>query len=273
MGFQEVYGGRVSARRWFVWVAVALLGACSGVEQTDGTPVAPPDVSRVPDAVPRLEPLSRYGNPPSYMVNGKRYHTLSSSQGYRERGIASWYGTKFHGRRTSTQEVYDMYAMSAAHKSLPLPAYARVTNLANGHSVVVRVNDRGPFHNNRIIDLSYAAAARLGLLAQGTGLVEVETIDARPSADRAPVARPPVVAGTPELYLQVGAFADRGNAERMKARIDSVGDAPVLISEGNTGPGTIYRVRLGPLTSVEKADLLVNRLAALGVAEAHVVVE
>ncbi len=261
-----------NSARWFVWLAVLVLGACSGVEQMDGAPVAPPDVSSVPDAVPRQEPLSRYGNPPSYVVNGKRYRTLSSSRGYRERGIASWYGTKFHGRRTSTQEVYDMYAMSAAHKSLPLPTYVRVTNLANGRSVVVRVNDRGPFHNNRIIDLSYAAAARLGLLARGTGLVEVEAIDARASADPLPAPRP-ASAGNAELYLQVGAFADRGNAERMKARIDSVAHAPAMISKSVNGEGTIYRVRLGPLASAEKADMLVDRLAQLGVVETHVVVE
>lgn len=165
-----------------------------------------------------------------------------------------------------------MYAMSAAHKSLPLPTYVRVTNLANGRSVVVRVNDRGPFHNNRIIDLSYAAAARLGLLARGTGLVEVEAIDATASVDPLPAPRP-ALAGNPELYLQVGAFADRGNAERMKARIGSVGHAPVTISESANGAGTIYRVRLGPLASVENADMLVDRLAQLGVAETHVVVE
>ena len=135
MSFQRWRRGGI----WCSWAAIALLGGCSTVDQTDGAPAAPPDVSGIPDAVPRLEPLSRYGNPPSYVVNGKRYYTLASSHGYRERGIASWYGTKFHGRRTSTQEVYDMYAMSAAHKSLPLPTYARVTNLTNGRAVVVRV--------------------------------------------------------------------------------------------------------------------------------------
>ncbi len=262
----------IVARSWLVWGAIALLAGCSGVEQSDGAPVAPPDLSGIPDAVPRQERPSRYGNPPSYVVNGKRYYTLSSSHGYRERGIASWYGTKFHGRRTSTQEVYDMYAMSAAHKSLPLPTYARVTNLENGRSVVVRINDRGPFHHNRIIDLSYAAAGKLGLLARGTGLVEVEAINAGRQADKAPSSRP-AVAGRAELYLQVGAFSDRGNAERMKARMGSFGDTPVLISEVAGGPSTIYRVRLGPLASVEKADSLVDQLAQLGVAETHVVIE
>ncbi len=265
--------GRGARRACWVGAAVALLGGCSGVEHTDdGAPAAPLDVSAVPDAVPRSEPPSRYGNPPSYVVNGKRYRTLSSSRGYRERGIASWYGTKFHGRRTSTQEVYDMYAMTAAHKRLPLPTYARVTNLANGRSVVVRINDRGPFHHHRIIDLSYAAAAKLGLLAKGTGLVEVEAIEPG-RFDKSEPAPRSVIAGSPELYLQVGAFSDRSNAERMKARMDAVDGTPALISEAVKGSGTIYRVRLGPLASVEKADLLVERLARLGVADSHVVVE
>ena len=165
-----------------------------------------------------------------------------------------------------------MYAMTAAHKSLPLPSYVRVMNLNNGRSVVVRVNDRGPFHDNRIIDLSYAAAAKLGLLARGTGLVEVEAIDAS-HLDRLEPAPRPAIAGSPELYLQVGAFSDRGNAERMKARLVSVHDAPASISAGATGAVTSYRVRLGPLDRVEKADSLVEQLARLGVADTHVVVE
>ena len=131
----------------------------------------------VPDAVPRIEPRARYGNPPFYDVFGKRYYVLSSSVGYWERGVASWYGPGFHKVRTSIGEPYDMYAMTAAHKTLPLPAYVRVTNLQNGRSVVVRVNDRGPFVGNRIIDLSYTAAAKLDMLRNGTAMVDVRTID------------------------------------------------------------------------------------------------
>ena len=154
------------------------LGACTSgswqqnsrySQAQDTAPAQHIDVSSVKDAVPRPEPYSRYGNPPSYVVLGKRYHTLGSSDNYRERGIASWYGTKFHGHRTSSGESYDMYKMSAAHKSLPLPTYARVTNLGNGKSVIVKINDRGPFHENRLIDLSYAAASRLDILGKGTG--------------------------------------------------------------------------------------------------------
>ena len=140
-------------------------------------PVAAPPT--IPDAVPKVEPLSRYGNPPYYEVFGKRYYVLSSSVDYLERGVASWYGPGFHEVRTSSGETYDMYAMTAAHKTLPLPAYVRVTNLENGRSVVVRVNDRGPFVGNRIIDLSYTAAARLDMLRNGTAMVEVRGIDPR----------------------------------------------------------------------------------------------
>jgi rare lipoprotein A len=154
-------------------------------------PAAPlPEANSVPDAVPRVEARSRYGNPPFYQVFGKRYYVLSSNVGYVERGVASWYGPGFHKIRTSNGESYDMYAMTAAHKTLPLPAYVRVTNLQNGRSVVVRVNDRGPFVGNRIIDLSYTAAAKLDMVRNGTAFVEVRSID--PSA----AATAPLTAST-----------------------------------------------------------------------------
>jgi len=143
-------------------------------------PVAPapnvPDLSSVRDAVPRMEPRSASGNPPFYEVAGHRYMVLASADGYVERGVASWYGTQFHGLRTATGEPYDMFAMTAAHKTLPLPCYARITNLSNGRSVVVRINDRGPFVANRIIDLSYTAASRLDMIRNGTAFVQVETL-------------------------------------------------------------------------------------------------
>ncbi|HEY0802323.1 MAG TPA: septal ring lytic transglycosylase RlpA family protein, partial [Steroidobacteraceae bacterium] len=138
----------------------------------------PPAAESVPDLVPRVEPRSRHGNPPFYDVFGKRYFVLSSNVGYVERGVASWYGPGFHKVRTSNGETYDMYAMTAAHRTLPLPVFVRVTNLQNGRSVVVRVNDRGPFVGNRIIDLSYTAASKLGMLRNGTAMVEVRSLDA-----------------------------------------------------------------------------------------------
>ena len=154
----------------YVLLTAVLLGACGGQEtrgpDKDYGPAQPVDVSHVKDAVPRAEPRSRYGNPDSYRVNGKTYHVKDSAAGYREKGIASWYGLKFHGRKTSSGEPYDIYKMTAAHKTLPLPTYAQVVNLQNGKSVVVKINDRGPFHTNRIIDLSYAAASKLDILAK-----------------------------------------------------------------------------------------------------------
>lgn len=145
--------------------------------ENDAYPEDPPDVSSVPDAVPQVEPLAPSGNRPTYEVWGETYHVMSDATGYVDQGKASWYGKKFHGYATASGEIYDMYEMTAAHRSLPLPTYARVTNLANGNTVIVKVNDRGPFHGNRLIDLSYAAAAQLGILRNGTGRVRVEAID------------------------------------------------------------------------------------------------
>lgn len=219
--------------------------------------------------MPRVEPLSPYGNSPTYVVDGRTYHTLTTSDGFVQRGIASWYGRKFHGRRTSSGETYDMFAITAAHRQLPLPTYARVTNLGNGRSIIVRVNDRGPFHSNRIIDLSYGAAKRLGILAEGTGLVEVRAIDPRgpASASRSTIERV-------NIYLQVGAFADLQNAERLAHAVRRVsGAAATEIRPGVSGGRTLYRVRLGPLSDVETADSLSERLVGHGLADAIVVLD
>ena len=188
-------------------VIAAGLTACFGAppraERPSATPVPPPPPTErppppdsVPDMVPRNEPRSRNGNPPFYDVMGKRYFVLSSSVGYVERGVASWYGPGFHKVRTSTGEPYDMYAMTAAHKTLPLPAYVRVTNLQNGRSIVVRVNDRGPFVGNRIIDLSYTAASKLDMLRNGTAMVEVRTLEAAVGVTAALAAPPAALPAT-----------------------------------------------------------------------------
>ena len=245
------------------------------------------DVSHVPDAVPRVEPRSRGGNPANYVVFGKRYHTLSSSEGFTQRGIASWYGRKFHGRKTSNGETYDMYSMSAAHKRLPIPTYVQVTNLENGRQVVVRVNDRGPFHDNRIIDLSYAAASRIGMLGKGTALVEIQAID-----PRAPSARPrlasnrpapgPVVpvaatteavAGNPRIFLQAGAFSSDSNAERLRQKLEHGLSRPVRVVAESTGNGRVHRVQVGPLASVEIADQVATSMHGFGISEPLVVVD
>ena len=276
------------------WLTV-VLSSCSTPgsgrysQRHDSAPDRRVDVSQVADASPRAEPKSRYGNPVSYVVRGKRYHTLPGSSGYRERGIASWYGTKFHGHRTSSGESYDMYKMSAAHKTLPLPTYARVTNLRNGKSVIVKINDRGPFHENRLIDLSYAAASRLGILAKGTGLVEVEAINpdqpvqrqvprqkvgSQPKLQQHVAAQSNLPATSPLLYLQVGAFQNLSNAERLKRRLAATAPSGKLhISEGNTNNQHLYRVRIGPLDSVEAADQLAQSLLQHGIAAPRVVID
>lgn len=273
---------------WLLGVALIVSGCGTsprgGYYEDDGPHANPRDVSTVPDAVPRVEPRSSSGNKP-YTVMGKTYHPVSDARGYRERGVASWYGKKFHGRRTSSGEPYDMYAMTAAHRTLPLPSYVRVRNLRNGSSVVVRVNDRGPFLHNRLIDLSYAAASRLGIVGTGTGLVEVEAIS--PEAPVVQVAKRPaveVIASAqaapppqrePVLYVQAGAFSQWDNAMGLRQRLESAGLGPVFIQSASaeTSGARIYRVRLGPVADVEAGDRLSEQLAAQGVVDAHLIVE
>ncbi|RMD69130.1 MAG: septal ring lytic transglycosylase RlpA family protein [Gammaproteobacteria bacterium] len=213
------------------------------METRDGPPRDPVDLSGIPDAVPKREPKSAYGNPRSYEVFGKRYQVRASSKGYRERGMASWYGKKFHGRRTSSGEIYDMYAMTAAHRTLPLPSYVEVTNLKNGRKVVVRVNDRGPFAKDRIIDLSYAAAYKLGILKEGTAPVMIEAID---------VDIP--------VYVQAGAFSRKVHAEKLRKRLQAEGIRKVHLNEGRG----MYRVWVGPFRRESEARHLAHRLADMG---------
>lgn len=245
---------------------VLILGGCSSLPEKDSAPPKPVDARSIPDAVPRAEPLSKYGNRPSYQVNGITYQVLADSAGYSERGIASWYGRKFHGKRTSSGEAYDMYSMTAAHRSLPLPCYARVTNLQNGRNVVVKINDRGPFHENRLIDLSYAAAAKLDILSNGTGMVEIQVIDARTAAPSIPPSAPP------RLYVQLGAFEQPENAQRMADKLKGQGFQPIILPV-QSGPEPLHRVRLGPLPSVDAADDVVRKLVQLGYSQRRVVVE
>lgn len=276
----------------------SLLGGCASgpYHRGDGAPNVHVNVDAIPDAVPRHEPRSKYGNPPTYVVLGKSYRTLDSSQGFVERGIASWYGTKFHGRRTSSGETYNMYAMTAAHKSLPLPTYVEVTNLDNGRRVIVKVNDRGPFHEGRIIDLSYAAAIKLGINDHGTGRVEIRAIDPdRPDAHRlahrldrgtAPAdssssAAPPdkvapaaqAAAQEQDLYLQVGAFSSRLNAENLRRRLAQLAGSPVHIFPAGAPDQPVYRVRIGPFASDREAEQLASQLVDQGITNTSVVVD
>ncbi|MGN6790357.1 MAG: septal ring lytic transglycosylase RlpA family protein [Rhodanobacteraceae bacterium] len=245
-------------------------------QRVDSTPdIKGVDFSRIPEPVPVTEPLSRYGNKSPYTVNGETYRVLPSAAGYSERGIASYYGTKFNGYKTSDFETYDMYKFSAASKVLPLPSFARVTNLENGKSVIVRVNDRGPFMPNRVIDLSLAAAVRIGIWPKGTGLVEVQGIDpAHPNAEPAPVtAVTPQTGREPLLYVQVGAFADAANAERLAARLRGLKLGSVRVVAASVNGRTLQRVQIGPLPDVDSVDRTTARLDALGLPHANVSIQ
>lgn len=233
----------------------------------DAYPLEPPDVSKVPNAEPRIEPLSRSGNRSTYEVWGETYHVLPDATGYVKQGTASWYGEKFHGYATSNGEIYDMYKMSAAHRSLPLPTFARVTSLDSGQSVIVRVNDRGPFHSDREIDLSYAAAARLGFLDNGTGAVRVEAIepeqwlaqqgrsshpvDEVPSASSTVNTRPVQgiavqrpMAADDAIYLQIAALGSEEGAQQLQQRLVSELPHKVRVMSD----ADVHRVQVGPVS-------------------------
>ena len=248
---------------------LSLLSACSSTRTVkDGPPPYPVDVSKIPNATPKFEPKSRFGNPHSYVVYGKRYFVLKSAKGYHQRGIASWYGTKFNGRLTSSREPYNMLAMTGASPTLPIPSYVRVTNLRNGRSIIVKINDRGPFSPNRIIDLSYTAAKKLGYVKQGTALVQVTTISVRN-----PNAAPPVVlTKNPKLYLQIGAFSHFANAERFRLHAKHFTQQPVRIKKGVSHNHPIYRVQIGPLKGVGESDALYNHLQKDGFKNAITVI-
>ncbi len=238
-----------------------LLAACATQRQPPPRP--PAEVLSIPDPIPKTEPRSVLGNPAFYEVFGKRYFVLASAAGYREQGVASWYGPGFHKERTATGEPYNMYAMTAAHKTLPLPCYARVTNLSNGRSVIVYINDRGPFKDDRIIDLSYTAAAKLDMIQAGTALVEVQVV----GADGGPVVAAPTPA-TP-LFVQAGAFTDAGNAERLVAKLKALGYSTALLRTETRAVRDIHRVRIGPIANVEEFDRVVGQLRSLGINDAR----
>lgn len=249
-----------------VIVVAVFVSACSTTPPViqDGGPTKPVDVSHIPNAKPQPVVRTRAGNAKVYTVLGKTYRTLNSSKGYRERGVASWYGTKFHGNRTANGEVYDMYAMTAAHKTLPILSYVRVTHVGNGRSVVVKINDRGPFHGNRLIDLSYAAARKLGVDQTGTALVDVVDItpDSNNSASTVSAVAlsqsaqsvntsvtPSQVSFPQKLYLQLGAFREVAGASSLKSRLLAVLSAPVNIIEGKD---RLHRVTLGPTANKQQ---------------------
>lgn len=264
-------------------VISAVLSGCGSLKKNrysvaqDSAPTQSVDHKSVADAVPKYEPPSKYGNPKNYVVQGKRYTVRKNARGFRQKGIASWYGTKFHGHRTSSGEAYDMYAMTAAHKTLPIPIYVEVHNLDNDRKIVVRVNDRGPFASGRIIDLSFVAAKKLGITAKGTGRVEIRVIEpgATRSASNKPASTAPrkTMPVEGQLYLQVGAFTDRNNATQLLNRLVGAMSDNVLINRKATGNYSVYRVRIGPLRSEKEADRLRAALKPLGFDSPNLVVE
>jgi rare lipoprotein A len=241
-----------------------LLISCVGEQKKEPEPGDGPSTldlkaSDVTDAVPRAEPLARYGNHSPYEVFGKEYAVMQSNKGYHERGVASWYGSKFHGRRTSSGEPYDMHLATAAHKSLPLPTYAEVTNLDNGRKVIVKINDRGPFKNGRLIDMSYGAALRLDMIATGTARVDVRVIDVYSGAEG-------LEAGNKqETWLQAGAYGKREGAEQLAGRLEQAEVSPVSIH--NTG--NLFRVWLGPYMSSVELESVIARVIELGFERPH----
>jgi rare lipoprotein A len=296
-------------------IALVLSGCVSGSRQPGGYfeddgphKEIPVDIAGIPDAVPRWEPVDP-SRSRAYIVLGHKYYPLTDASNYRETGVASWYGRKFHGRRTALGETYDMYQMTAAHKTLPLPSYVQVRNLANNKTVVVRVNDRGPFLHKRLIDLSYAAAYKLDMLKTGTANVEVvaltpgkqpappadvvqvapvkavaaEEIQAEPlpasSAATGTVAlTTPTVANTAigkdkTIYIQVGAFGAAQNAEKLRTRLEQADFKPVLVVPFQKADQQLYRVRIGPLDSVEQGQTVSNQLTDIGISGSHIVSE
>ena len=273
---------QLANRHWFALLALLALAACSSAPTREETPARKPggyylddgplanppkDLDKVPDAQPKVEPIKTSTARP-YTVMGHTYTPMGQLGPYKAVGIASWYGKRYHGQPTSSGEIYDMYAMTAAHPTLPIPSYARVTNLRNGKSVVVRINDRGPFHSDRLIDLSYAAAYKLGIITSGRDLVEVESIipaeerqsSAPTTAAADPAAAPEPIAQEPAgAYVQLGAFSTRQNAQSflLRARTELAWLADNMALYGREG---LYRVHAGPYADRDAATRIAERI-------------
>jgi len=248
-------------RGFLVAIFSLLVTSCGQVKDS-----APANYSKnwdeIPDAVPVSVQPSKYGNPESYEVYGKTYYVLDSAEGFSQKGIASWYGNKFHGRRTSSGEEYDMYAMTAAHKTLPIPAYVAVKNLDNGREAIVRVNDRGPFHEGRIIDLSYAAATKLGVAQTGTANVEIRVVSSKDDENER-LSKTFVESPAPDggkLYVQVAAFSTEENALQYLGKLQGEGFSDVRLHIESRKGKTVYRVRIGPLPSDNVAHKVLSQL-------------
>lgn len=215
---------------------------------------------------PRSEPLSQYGNHSPYRVDGRMYRVNNNPAGFTQKGKASWYGKKFHGRKTSNQEIFDMYKLTAAHKTLPLPSYVEVTNLDNGRKVVVRVNDRGPFIGDRIIDLSYGAAKVLDFVNQGIANVKIEVVKAPQNLQTSPIKQ-----GL--MYIQLGAFSDNNTAYNLAKKVGGLLGIETFVTILKTQSGLLHRVRIGPLESEHKIQTMIDKITQSGIHGAQVVTE
>jgi len=271
--------------KYLIFVVLLLLNACTHVSRPDGPPNFHVDASKVPDAVPKAEKQSKYGNYATYHVFGKPYHVMKSSKNYVAVGTASWYGTKFHSRATSNGERYNMLSMTAAHKTLPLPTYAEVTNLRNNKTIIVKINDRGPFVGDRLIDLSYVAAMKLGVIGHGTARVRVRAIDpiawnrakavhVQPGTQFAtaqkttPVTPPRYAASSKKgVYLQVGAFRHKTNAESLRRRLTPVVALNLKVTTSLQKANKLYLVEIGPFKDKATAKQMGKRLKVRGFAE------
>ncbi len=263
-----------AARLWVVLVGICLGSGCSwlphsrSVIVSDGPPKSSVDISKVPNAVPKHERQTIAGNKSPYTVLGKTYRVNFDTEGFVQSGEASWYGTKFHGRKTSNGETYDMFAMTAAHKTLPIPCYVRVTNIQNNKSVVVRVNDRGPFHGGRIIDLSYVAAQKLDIVKHGVGRVRVEVV--QPTGTPSSGSQKTLKLGNSEnTYIQVGAFSQKQGAVAHMNKVHRYTALPAKVIKSRHDQ--LYRVLLGPVSSQEQLDQADKKLRSHQLSDFHLV--
>lgn len=276
-------------------VLLAVVSCSSAPEQTpespnkgrysisqDRAPTRIVDLSIIPEVIPQPINRTMAGNRSPYTVLGKSYQVLPTEEGYNESGVASWYGEKFHGHKTSNGEVFDMYQVSAAHKSLPIPSFLRVTNLDNNRSIVVRVNDRGPFHGDRVIDLSYAAALKLGYADRGTARVQLESIVASGAFRDRGVSATTSAAGNENLrissssskYLQVGAFSELSTAQEVSTKVEEITSLPVFIRTVNISKSrTLHRVRVGPISDSGQIQRVSESVVAANLGSPYTVTE
>lgn len=254
--------------KWFIYALILMLTGCAAQhgrysQRNDSAPERPPSAIRLADAQPVYVPFTPRGNAP-YEVFGRAYQPMQSARNYSETGEASWYGQKFHGHLTSNGEVYDMYAMTAAHKTLPLPSFVRVTNQANNKQVIVRVNDRGPFHGNRVIDLSYAAALKLDMLKTGTAKVQIDSIYVDENGNMMIAGEPSLAPEQQEaanaLFIQVAALSDENKVRQLARGLENLYQLPTKLLAFNG----VYRLRLGPIEDKSAATDLVEELKRSG---------